>query len=423
MARPPEEAVRILDEARRKKTPTTYTGNELRDKVFPPVRWAIPGILAEGVTLFGGREKMGKSWLAFGLCIAVATGGYALGKRRVEQGEALYLSLEDNERRLQERVLTLADKDTDLSKLHYRTEWSRVDDGGAEQLASWLVEHPECRLVVIDTLKMIRPHTSGKRNMYDVDYEAIEPFVKLASAYNTAVVIVHHLNQQPDPADPYDAFSGSSGLTAAVEGILLLTRQRGEADAYLTVDGKDIKDRQELALKWDATVCTWTLQGDAEEYKLSKARQEIKAVVEDADQPVTPTYVADALGKSFNTVKKTMWEMSRDGQLSSTGNGRYIPVTGNLSNPGNLSTPGNLSNPVADSVTKVTDGLWESNPEEPLRNGEYSPPVTEVTEVTGASRRLSPEEAEKVERLIGQGMKPTLARQEVLAKRGKGGEA
>jgi hypothetical protein len=36
---------------------------------------------------------------------------------------------------------------------------------------------------------------------------------------------------------------------------------------------------------------------------------------------------------------------------------------------------------------------------------------------------LSPEEAEKVERLIGQGMKPTLARQEVLAKRGKGGEA
>jgi AAA domain len=326
--------------------PVTYTGNELRAKVFPPVRWAIPGILAEGVTLFGGREKMGKSWLALGLCVATATGGYALGKKRVEQGESLFLSLEDNERRLRERIVTLTDEDTDLSMFHYTSEWTRVDEGGAEQLDAWLGEHPECRLVVIDTLKRIRPQASGRRNMYDVDYEAIEPFVSLAFRHHVAIVIVHHLNQQPDPADPYDAFSGSSGLTAAVEGILLLTRQRGEADAYLTVDGKDIKDRQELALSWDANVCTWTVEGDAEEYKLSKARQEKRRVVEGSDGPVTPTYVADALGKSFNTVKKTMWEMSRDGQLSSTGDGRYTPVTGN---------PSNLGNPTTGSVTRVTE--------------------------------------------------------------------
>src|SRR5215212_3449421 len=145
-ARPPEDAVRILDEARRKKTPTTYTGNELRDKVFPPVRWAIPGILAEGVTLFGGREKMGKSWLAFGLCIAVATGGYALGKMPVEQGDALYLSLEDPERRLHKRIRRLADDDADLSRLHIATEWEPADRGGVEQLDGWLGENPECRL-------------------------------------------------------------------------------------------------------------------------------------------------------------------------------------------------------------------------------------------------------------------------------------
>jgi hypothetical protein len=37
--------------------------------------------------------------------------------------------------------------------------------------------------------------------------------------------------------------------------------------------------------------------------------------------------VADALGKTFNAVKKTMWEMSTDGQLSSTSSGRYTVVT------------------------------------------------------------------------------------------------
>ena len=295
---------------------------------------------------------MGKSWLALGLCIATATGGYALGKVPVEQGESLYISLEDNERRLQDRVKTLTDEDTDLCLLHYAEGWLRSDEGGTQQLDMFLTERPGTRLVVVDTLKKIRPYTSGRRNMYDVDYEAIEPFVGLASQHNVAIVLVHHLNQNPDPADPYDAFSGSSGLTAAVEGIFLLTRERGQADGYLTVDGKDIKDRQELALGWDASVCTWTIQGDAEQYKLSKARQEILHVVEMTDEPVTPTYVADALGKNFNAVKKTMWEMSRDGQLTSTGSGRYTLVTGN---------PGNPSNP--------------------LKSGGTSP-VTEVTEVT-----------------------------------------
>jgi hypothetical protein len=351
-----EEAYRMAERnghgRRSVPPPITHTGNELRSKVFPPVRWAIPEMLAEGVTLFGGREKMGKSWLALGLCIATATGGHALGKVPVEQGESLYISLEDNERRLQDRVNTLTGGDTDLSMLHYADGWLRSDEGGTEQLEMFLTEHPDTRLVVVDTLKKIRPYASGRRNMYDVDYEAIEPFVGLASQHNVAVVLVHHLNQNPDPADPYDAFSGSSGLTAAVEGILLLTRERGQADGYLTVDGKDIKDRQELALGWDANVCTWTIQGDAEQYKISKERREIRQVVEEADEPVTPTYVADALGKSFNTVKKLMWEMSRDGQLRSTGNGRYTTVTGN---------PGNPSNP---------------------KGGERTNSVTEVTEVT-----------------------------------------
>lgn len=359
-----------------------HTGNDLRSKVFPPIKWAVPDVLPAGVTLFGGREKMGKSWLALGLAIAVATGGYALGKHRVAQGDALYLSLEDNERRLQERLIALTSEDADLGRFHYACQWERVGEGGVQRLDEWLSSHPEARLVFVDTLKKIRPRSSGKRNMYDVDYESIEPFIDLAGKHNVAIVIVHHLNQQPDPTDPYDAFSGSSGLTAAVEGILLLTRQRGEADAYLTIDGKDIKDSRQVALKWDTEACTWSAQGDAEEYKISKARQEIKAKVEDADEAVTPTYVADALGKSVNTVKKTMWEMSRDGQLSSNGNGRYTSVTGNPGNRSNPGNPGNPSNPNTGPVTEVTEGVLESNPEKAHRNGEYSPRVTEVTEVT-----------------------------------------
>ena len=38
--------------------------------------------------------------------------------------------------------------------------------------------------MVIDTLKRIRPQVSGKRNMYDDDYEALQPYVPIANKHN-----------------------------------------------------------------------------------------------------------------------------------------------------------------------------------------------------------------------------------------------
>src|SRR5215212_3155462 len=305
--------------------PITFTGNQLRDKEFPPVTWAIPDLLPAGVTLFGGREKMGKTWLGFSLGIAVATGGYALGKIPVEQGEALYLSLEDPERRLYNRIRRLACQETDLARFHYATKWNAADRGGVEHLDAWLEEHPACRLVVGDTLKRIRPRTSGRRNMYDEDYEAVQPFVELAAKHNVAVVLVHHLNQQAEPNDPFDAFSGSAGLTAAADDIWLLTRKRGDADAYLMVDGRDIEEPQELALGWDAATCSWAAQGDAATYRLNKERREIIELLIREDEPMGPKAVAELLGKSYDATKQMMKRMSDDGQLKQEGYGKYVP--------------------------------------------------------------------------------------------------
>ena len=333
-----------------RRVPATFTGNDLRDKEFPPVRWAVEGILPAGVTLFGGREKMGKSFLAFGLCIAVATGGHALGKIPVQQGEALYISMEDPERRLQKRLRRLAREETDLSALNYATEWEPADRGGVEDLDAWLAAHPDCRLVVADTLKRIRPRTSGRRNMYDEDYEAVQPFVKIAAEHNAAVVLIHHLNQQSEPHDPFDAFTGSTGLTAAAEGIMLLTRKRGDADAFLMADGKDIEEPQDLALSWDAATCAWTIQGDAATYRMHKERREIAELLEREDEPTGPKYVADALGKDYGTIQRTMHRMADDGQLQRAGYGKYV-----VSQGVSLTSLSSLTSTIGLSKTTQTD--------------------------------------------------------------------
>jgi AAA domain len=372
-------------EWRRANPPQTFTGNELRNKEFPPVSWAIPDILPAGVTLFGGREKMGKSWLGFSLCIAVATGGYALGKMPVERGISLYLSLEDPERRLHKRIRRLADEDADLGGFHYATEWPSADRGGVEQLDAWLEENRECRLVVIDTLKRIRPQTSGKRNMYDDDYEALQPYVPIANKHNVAIVVLHHLNQQSDLHDPFDAFSGSSGLTAATEQIWLLTRKRGDADAYLMIDGKDIEEPQELALGWDAITCSWTAQGDAATYRLNKERREIIELLIREDEPMGPKAVAELLDKSYDATKQMMKRMSDDGQLKQEGYGKYVPSSLGSSHSSH-------------SSHSSTNGSG-------------------VTGVTGVTPPLSADEAnERVQRLIDEGVAPRLAAAEVLGR-------
>jgi len=66
---------------------------------FPPLEYVIPGYVVEGLTVLAGKPKLGKSWWAYDASIAVATGGKAMGSIDCEQGDVLYLALEDNRRR------------------------------------------------------------------------------------------------------------------------------------------------------------------------------------------------------------------------------------------------------------------------------------------------------------------------------------
>src|ERR1017187_6864189 len=47
---------------------------------FPPLRYAVPGLVPEGLSILVGPPKVGKSWWTPDSCLAVATGGYELGR-------------------------------------------------------------------------------------------------------------------------------------------------------------------------------------------------------------------------------------------------------------------------------------------------------------------------------------------------------
>ncbi len=299
----------------------TFTAADLMATTFPSLWWAIPGVLPEGVILLAGKPKLGKSWLVLALCLAIALGGVALGTVRVEQGTCLYLALEDNRRRLQRRLEKLLIGGEPPADLHMATEWPRLDEGGAEALEGWLEAHPEARLVVIDTLAKARPRSRGQ-NVYAEDYAALEELLPLASKYQVAIVVVHHL-RKGGAADPLDEISGSTGLSGGVDGMLILKRERGRADASLYVDGRDIEEQKDLALRWDPALTNWVIAGDADEFRLGEERAAIVGLLREADGPMGPKKIAEALGMKDGAVRELLSRMAKDGDVDKVGRGQY----------------------------------------------------------------------------------------------------
>jgi AAA domain len=94
------------------------TARALQNMIFPAIKFIVPRYLVEGCTLLAGAPKLGKSWLALEIALAVADGGKCFGNLECEQGDVLYLALEDNMRRLQGRMRKLVIFGDDLQRFN-----------------------------------------------------------------------------------------------------------------------------------------------------------------------------------------------------------------------------------------------------------------------------------------------------------------
>lgn len=320
----PDDAAEALDElehqgdgARR----SSFTAEELLMSDFPEPRFAVPNILAEGLNFLAGAPKLGKSWWAMGIAIAVASGGRALGQVPVERGEVLYLALEDSPRRLKSRLEKMLVGDPAPEGLYFETEWDRLSDGGGEGIETWVKDHPACRLIVVDVFARVRPRVSDRSDRYLADYEAAQPLKAVADRHGLAVVVLHH-TRKAGADDFVEMVSGTHGLAAAADTIIVCKRARGQADATLHITGRDVEE-QDLALRFDAAIGTWNLLGEAQEWAVSEQRRKIIEALEEGDA-MKPKVLAEATGIDHGVVRHLVLSMVEAGQIDTDGSGSYL---------------------------------------------------------------------------------------------------
>ena len=304
------------------KPKTSWTAAELMAVEFPEPRWAVPGIVAEGVTLLAGAPKIGKSWMSLGLSVATATGGKALGSIGVGQGAALYLALEDTGRRLKDRLGKVLGPSPAPTELRLATACPPLPEGGDRLISGWLERNPSARLVVIDVLARIRGPVGRDLPAYDADYLAVCRAKAIADRYGVAFMIVHHTRKH-ESDDWLDQVSGTQGIAGAVDAVLVLKRVRARADAILHVTGRDVEET-DYALMFDAGIGAWQLSDvPAAEVTLGDTRLAVLAYLRE-HEGARPKRISDDLELDYELTKKTCKRMEADGQLDSDGRGRYF---------------------------------------------------------------------------------------------------
>jgi RecA-family ATPase len=306
-------------------TPTwrerVFTAATLQKKQFPPITYVVGGLIPDGLSMLVGRPKIGKSWLALDIAVAVASSdATCLGGRRVEHGDVLYCACEDSERRPQSRITKLigAYKKTWPNCLQLAIGWERLDKGGAAHIAEWVKSVMRPRLVILDTLASVKPQRTN--HGYHEDYAALAELHRLANNIGIAVLILHH-QRKSDAEDPLDTISGTLGLAGCVDTPIVLSGTSQGMTLY--VRGRDIEEA-EHAITFDKQTCRWTIKGDAAEVHRSDTRRKILDVLKGRKpNTMSPSEIAAAAGLKEEVVRVQLGRMLAQNEVLKSGRGEY----------------------------------------------------------------------------------------------------
>ena len=230
--------------------------------------FVVDGLIPTGLILFCGSQKIGKSWLMLKLCLCVSQ-GIPLWDMHTQEGDVLYLCLEDTFCRIQDRLFHLTDEAS--GRLHFAVASDKLSDGLIVQLEDYLKEYPDSRLIVIDTLQKVR--TASKDNAYASDYGDISLIKDFADRHAIAVIVVHHIRKQND-SDVFNKVSGTTGLTGSADATFVLEQEsRASNAAKLYVTGRDTP-YQEFTLRFRD--CSWELVERKEQEQLERGQSSME---------------------------------------------------------------------------------------------------------------------------------------------------
>lgn len=234
----------------------TVSMEELYNNIYGHKISLIEGLLSSGVYILAGAPKIGKSFLVAQIAYHISTGmslwGYTTRKSKV-----LYMALEDNYRRLQERMYRMFGINS-TKDLYFTIKANNLEKGLKKQISNFITEYPDTKLIIIDTFQKIREITGNKAS-YTNDYQTIDTLKTIADKFNVCILLVHHTRKQV-ANDAFDLISGTNGLLDAADGGFVMQKSiRTDDEATLDISCRDEQD-QKIYLQRNNETLLWEVK-------------------------------------------------------------------------------------------------------------------------------------------------------------------
>lgn len=237
-----------------------------------PTEFIINGLIPVGLVVLASPPKYGKSYMVLDMALCVAAGREFLGFATNQCG-VLYLSLEDRWDRLKQRMLQVNGSQPIPGNFYMNIECHTLDDGLIEQLEYLLQDHPEIRLIIIDTFQKIRGEQKRTESAYAADSREMGVLKKFADDHSIAILVVTHTRKMRDLSDPFANITGTYGISGIADDSIVLTKEKREdVLTKMSVAGRDVC-YEDYPIIFDKDRGRWMRQGDS--YDLTAAKFEI----------------------------------------------------------------------------------------------------------------------------------------------------
>lgn len=300
-----------------------------------PVPWLFEDFIVEGDQLIiAGASKAGKSWLALQFAVTAATGGKFLRWQAVRPLKTCYINLEVGRHMWSRRVvkqvpdhLAAVCNDNFVSVNSLRT-FDVLDAKQLQQMQRYIKDNG-FELVVIDVLS--RCHSVDE----NVNGEMKRVLFALrAMCCGAASLVVHHARKPPAGAEHaalgLSSMRGASAIGGEVDLAMIFTVRAGQGARYsLELFARNINAPDELLLDRDDETMLYS-EHQGQENNLDDIIQTLFKGGHSLPRKDVQQAVADGLGVTFETARKTIKSAVERGLIAESRQGRnffyYVPT-------------------------------------------------------------------------------------------------
>ena len=288
--------------------------SDLRSKVYERPPFIVDRFMCPGLILFAAPSKTGKSFLALDLACSIAE-GKPFWNFQTSAGSVCYLDLEGSDARTQERIVGIGRKSKqDVPERLFVTHEARnTDEGLLNQIEMWTNAVPDPKLVIIDTLELVKGKSARNETSYSADYRIMKPLHDLALEKGIAILAITHTRKGTgyELDDVFDQIIGSTAQMGASDASWIIHGKRGSDTKTFTATGRDFES-VEFEIERGAGG-KWIFKGTTEEIQEELSRNGYQ------DDPVVKVIRQQLTGSGGSwktTAQNVLEELWRTGDFS-----------------------------------------------------------------------------------------------------------